>query len=154
MIFLFATVLFLLFVGLFGFMITNIDYTTSVTLLETNYHNVPLIRVVIISVIVGAAATGILAVIEGAKSRLENRRLKRTCRTLETELNYFRTQPGSSSRTKNADEGAPATTPAVVQPTKRPKAISPPASAPVYDSDGSDSSRDPEDGTYTGGRAV
>ena len=55
MVFLFATVLFLLFVGLFGFMITNIDYTTSVTLLNRDYHDVPLIYVVIICVSVGAA---------------------------------------------------------------------------------------------------
>jgi uncharacterized integral membrane protein len=152
MIFLFATVLFLLFVGLFGFMITNIDYSTSVTLLDTTYHSVPLIRVVIISVIVGAAATGILAVIEGAKSRLENRRLKRTCRTLETELNYFRTQPGSSSQIES--ERSLTTTHAPEKGAEKSVAISPPASAPVYDSGSGDQPKDAENGTYTGGRAV
>ena len=151
MIFLLATVLFLLFVGLFVFMTTNIDYTTSVSLLET-YHNVPLSHVVIVSVIVGAAATGILAVIEGTKTRLENRRLKRTCRTLETELNYFRTQPGSSSQIES--ERSLTTSHAPEKGAEKSIAINPPASAPVYDSDSGEQPRDSEDGTYTGGRAV
>jgi len=157
MLFLFAIVLFVLLVGLFGFMISNIDYTTSVTLINTDYHNVPLIYVVLTAVSAGAAATGLIALFEGAKIRFENRRLKRERHKLETELNYLRTQPSTSLRAETTTEDVPAGS-RLPAPRRDDRPVDPPAStpasAPVYGSGSEDRPVDPDDDAYSGGRAV
>lgn len=134
--------------GLITFSFVNAESRVSLTLFNTAYPAVRLLHVVFLSVLVGVIATAIIAVAEGTGTRLNNRRLRRDIRRLETELAYLRTQPSTASNT--ADVG-----------TEEPRSPAPPAeqpgvvpTAPVYGADVDSPDTDPEDDMYTGGRAV
>lgn len=147
---LFWVLLLLLLFGLIGFMFTNPETQVPVTFWNTHYPNVHIFSIVLGSVLIGVIFTGIFAIAEGAQTRLENHRLKRQVRNLETELNYLRTQPASSP---------PASGPAVQSPAppRPPVATSKqgdPPSAPVYGADGEDWPPESDDDIYSGGRAV
>jgi uncharacterized integral membrane protein len=147
-----SIVLILVFIGLIGFLMTNLDSKVDITLFSTQYTDVPTFYVVLVSLIVGFVFTAIIAIVEGARSRLENLRLRREIRKQEAELNYLRTQP-------------PATAPPEPDALER---VDPPAAipvekatdgghvptAPVYGMDEDDSPPDPDDDIYSGGRAV
>lgn len=81
------------------FALTN-DSRVDVTLGGTTYRGVHLTIVVLVSLVVGVVLTGILALIEGASSRLDNRRLRRRLEKLETEMNFLRTQRPTESRSE------------------------------------------------------
>ena len=137
---------FLLFVGIIGFVLTNLDSRVSVTFWKTEYTDLPLFLVVIIAVFTGVCYAGIIGVAEGAHIRLTNRRLVREVQRLDAELNHARTQPPT----------APAVEPdATLErvPLPEPKVAELPVAAPVYSAD--DEWRpDDDDDAYTGGRAV
>jgi uncharacterized integral membrane protein len=136
----------LLFVGILGFVLTNLDTQVGITLWESRYENLPLFVVVILSTLAGIVYAGLIAVAEGAHIRIANRRLRREVQKLETELNYLRTQrTPTPGREPDTIERSPAAESA------RPSATPPIASAPVYGS-GSEGA-DPDD-PYSGGRAV
>jgi len=82
---------------LFMFALTN-DSRVDVTLGGTTYRSVHLTIVVLVSLVVGVIFTGILALIEGASSRLDNHRLRRRLEKLETEMNFLRTQRPTEKR--------------------------------------------------------
>src|SRR5512134_932003 len=82
----------LLFLGILGFVHTNLETRVSLTFFETTYPDLNLIGVVFVALLVGIVYTGIIAVAEGAHIRFQNRKLVREIQKLETELNYVRTQ--------------------------------------------------------------
>jgi len=84
-------------VFLFMFALTN-DARVDVALGGTTYRNVHLTIVVLVSLVVGVVFTGVLALIEGASTRLTNRRLRRRLEKLETETQFLRTQQPSKPR--------------------------------------------------------
>jgi uncharacterized integral membrane protein len=143
----------LLFVNILGFVLTNLDTRIEVTVWKTQYRDVSLFAVVILSVLAGILYAGVIAVAEGANLRIENRRLHREIQKLETELVYLRTErprarPGEA---ETSGEGAGAAARAEAE---RPETADAPASAPVYDTSGYGWDDDPGDGAYTGGRGV
>ena len=138
---------FLLFVGIIGFVLTNLDSRVSVTFWKTEYTDLPLFLLVILAVFTGVCYAGIIGVAEGAHIRLANRKLLREVQRLDTELNHARTQPPT----------APVIEPDATferVPVLEPKAAEqPPVAAPVYSTE-DDWRPDDDDDAYTGGRAV
>jgi len=118
----------------------------------TEYPNVPIFYIVAVSVFVGALFSAIIAVVEGAKIRLDNRKLRRELRKQETEINYLRTQPPATSGPE-PDEIEVAPVPAPPPPDSGPSTRHVP-SAPVYEADDDDYPPNSDDDFYTGGRAV
>jgi uncharacterized integral membrane protein len=94
---LFPIAIILLALVLIGFGVTNLGTYVTITIWATEYPNVPIFYIVAISVFVGALFSALIAVVEGAKIRLDNRRLRRELHKQETEINYLRTQPPASS---------------------------------------------------------
>jgi len=151
---LFTVLLITLVVGMFGFFATNFETTVPVTVWSTEHPDVHIFFVVLLSVLVGVVFTTIIAIAEGAKIRLDNRRLRRDVHKLESEINYLRTQPSTASRPEPdalTVAGAATALPAVA---KEADSSAEPPSAPVYGTDLEDWSSDPDDDTYSGGRAV
>lgn len=138
-----------LFVGLIGFVQANIETRVPFNVFDTVHEEVPLYLLVIGAIVIGIVFAGVIAVAEGAHIRLANRRLEREIRKLETELNYLRTQPPVGPR-REPDELPDRSEPGVRPPRGADDAGAPPPSAPVYG--GYDD--DPDDETYSGGRAV
>jgi len=147
-----SIVLILFFVAMIGFLTTNLDSRVNVTIWSTKYEDVPTFYVVLASFILGFVFTAIIAVAEGARSRLENLRLRREIRKQETELNFLRTQPPVATRPE------PDALEAAGPVDGRPEQVADPAghlpSAPVYGMDEEDVDPEPDDDIYTGGRAV
>lgn len=145
-------VLLALVLALVGFLLTNLETRVNITVGSTPYPDIRLFWVVFTAVVAGAAAMGVLAIVEGAGMRLANRRLRREIHRLETEVNYLRTQPSVGRAEPDAIE------PREERPTRatvtdRAEAL---PSAPVYvagDAD-IDDDLDPDDDVYSGGRAV
>ncbi len=137
----------LLFLGLLGLVLTNLETVVSVRIFQTVYPDVPLFVLVFLSVLAGILYAGIIAVAEGANLRFANSRLTREVQKLETELNYLRTQP----------LGRPTPEPDAVEPPAEPASeprtdsVDGPPSAPVYDGEDGWTS---DDDAYSGGRAV
>ena len=132
-----------LFIVIIGFMSTNAGTVTDITIWDRPLKDVPLYRVVLLSILVGVLTVGVAALVEGTNLRLENRRLTRQVQKMETEINYLRTQPPVQSRKEPDDLQPPRSLPAKSKDTQDPP------SAPVYEAAGDD-----DDDTYTGGRAV
>ena len=143
----------LLLVGVFGFVLMNIDARVEVTLWNTHYPSVPLHLVILASLLGGILYIGIIAVAEGVQTRLDRRRLAREVQRLEGELNYLRTQPtavpGEDATRREAE-------PLAVEPADEDLPVYAPdedratiSSAPVYGADDEE-----DDDTYSGGRAV
>ena len=91
--FLLIVVILALILALLGFSMTNLETTTTVTLWQTAYHDVPLWSIAFLSALAGIVSVGIIGVVDGALVRLRNRQMAREIRRLETELNFVRTQP-------------------------------------------------------------
>ena len=147
-----SIVLILFFVAMIGFLTTNLDSRVSITLWSTQYTDIPTFYVVLVSFILGFVFTAIIAIAEGARSRLENRRLRREIRKQETELNFLRTQPPVAARPEpdELEAGRP-------DERERPEPREPAGhlpSAPVYGMDEDDVAPEPDDDAYSGGRAV
>ena len=140
----------ILLVGFLGFVATNPTTTVPVTVVQTQYQDVPLWLVVLAALTVMCVLMGIYTVAEGATTRLENRRLKRELHKLETEINYLRTQPRTSlfNEPDDLEPGKAETVAESPEATQRQ-----PPSAPVY-GDGEDWSPESDDDAYSGGRAV
>ncbi len=151
--FFFIVVVLLLVVGYIGFTVTNLGSMVSIKLWGTEYPDIPIWQVVIVSIGVGAALIGLLATVEGASIRIENRRLRKEIHKMERELNFLRTtQPtGERAREPDAIEGssAPALPEAPVAAT-----LSEPASMPVYGEKDDWPPDNDDDDAYSGGRAV
>ncbi len=122
----FPALLIALGVVLIGFLITNPGERVDVTVGNTQYQNTPLSLVAFFALTVGVAFTALVALIEGATIRLDNRRLRREIQRLETENHFLRTQQHQA--------GAPGD-PEPERPEVRPTEVlqKQPASAPVYD---------------------
>lgn len=147
-----SIVLILFFVAMIGFLTTNLDSRVNITIWSTQYADVPTFYVVLVSFILGFVFTAIIAVAEGARSRLENRRLRREIRKQETELNFLRTQPPAAAapepdalETSGADEA---------RPPRGPDAAGQLPSAPIYGMGDDEIAPEPDDDIYSGGRAV
>jgi len=138
----------LLAVALLGFVLTNLDTRIDVNVWKTHHESVPLYLVVFLSVVAGVVYACIIGVGQGVQMWISNRRLTREIEKLETELNYFRTQP--SIRTPPGEASRQDEMIATEPPGSEVDA-EPLASAPVY---GPDDDGDPDDDVYSGGRAV
>lgn len=146
-------ILLLLLVGVLYLAVMNPDEHVTIWIWNKAYRDVSLWVVVLASVFAGFALTGILGLIEGAGFRLQNRRLRREIQRLETELNYARTQPASTSATEpDALDVSARDRRAREVATGEPER----PSAPVYGSVGAadDGADEEDDDAYTGGRAV
>ena len=150
--FFFIVVVLLLVVGFIGFTVTNLGSLVSIRVWGTEYPDIPVWQVVIVSIGIGAALIGLLATVEGASLRFENRRLRKEIHKMERELNFLRTtEPGGEKRPEpdaiQSSEGRalPAKSAAA--------ALSEPASMPVY-GEKDDWPPDNDDDVYTGGSAV
>jgi uncharacterized membrane protein YciS (DUF1049 family) len=78
-----------LFVLIIAFTIFNLNEKVDVQLFLTDpytYHDIPLFLIVIFSILFGAFYTGIIALLEGMNLRLNNARLRKTIKKLESEL--------------------------------------------------------------------
>jgi hypothetical protein len=139
----------------FGFMVfvmTNLDSRVSITVGSTEYVDVRTVWVVAVSLIVGFLFTAVIALAEGARTRFENRRMKREVRKLETEINYLRTLPKGKARPEpDALETAKPVEPSPPEPVASDSHV---PTAPVYGMDEDDFPPDPDDDLYSGGRAV
>jgi hypothetical protein len=146
--FLLSIVILAMLFALVGFMVTNIEVKTEVTLWETTYRDVPLWSVVFLAALAGIVSVGIIGVVDGALVRLRNRRMARELRRLETELNFLRTQPSAGRMEPDLPIHVeiPDEDDDLVKDDRRDKVL---VSAPVYGADDED-----EDDPYTGGRAV
>ena len=113
-------------VVLIGFQITNPGARVDVTVGNAQYDNAPLSLVAFFALSVGVAFTALVALIEGATIRLDNRRLRREIQRLETENNFMRTQP-QPAETAGEPKAALRGARPIEAPAERP------ASAPVYD---------------------
>lgn len=143
----------LLFLNILGFVLTNLDTRVGVTVWRTEYPDVPLFAVVVLSVVAGIVYAGVIAVAEGANLRLTNHRLRREIQKLETEMHYLRSQPTASSRAEPDAIGDGDAAPRPAIPSSRGARESAPASAPVYGGE-DDWGPGSDDDVYTGGRAV
>jgi uncharacterized integral membrane protein len=159
--FLVLTTIIALFVLLIIFMFTNPGVVEKIVFFGRTFVEVPLYAVVSLSLIVGITFTCVVAIAEGANTRLANRRLIRQIQKMETEINYLRTQPPAAGRIEPDElpEKQGAVLPSGARPNQRDSADpSTPSSAPVYGTPQSshrdDDSDDDDDGHYTGGRAV
>jgi uncharacterized integral membrane protein len=149
---LFPIAFILLALVLIGFGVTNLSTYVTITIWATEYPNVPIFYIVAVSVFVGALFSAIIAVVEGAKIRLDNRKLRRELHKQETEINYLRTQPPAISVREPDDiEAAAAPAPAPPETTSSRKHV---PSAPVYEANEDDYPPSSDDDFYTGGRAV
>jgi len=97
---------FLLFVGIVGFVLTNLDTRVPVTVWETQYMDLPLFLLGIIAVFVGICYAGIIGVAEGASIRLANRRLAREVQRSTTCV-PSRRRPRAPSRIRSRRPGSP-----------------------------------------------
>jgi uncharacterized integral membrane protein len=137
-----------------GFVTTNYEAPVTVTVLQSQYSDVPLYAVVLIAMVIGIVYAGVIAVAEGAAIRFRNRRLMKEVERLERELAYVRTQPSSANRPEPdalLDSGSGPAAEMDVE-DEEPEGL-PPSSAPVYEGFGEES-RDRDDDPYSGGRAV
>jgi uncharacterized integral membrane protein len=142
----------LLFLAMAGFVVTNLDKRVDLTIWATTYSDLALYIIVLATLLVGIAVAGVVAVAEGVSTRLENRRLSREIRKLETEINYLRTQPPGASR-QEPDELPSSKSLPPAEGVRRGGEDSP-ASAPIYDPGSGEWDPDDDDDIYSGGRAV
>ena len=144
--FLLASVILVVGLGLIAFTVNNVGTQVPVTLLQT-HSDIELYIVVWWAFLMGSLTVAIIAVAEGAVTRLSNRRLRREVHKLETEVNYLRTQPRSPRPEAQPTAASQRTSSTPDQPAKLP-------SAPVYEPEADNTTTDPDDDIYTGGRAV
>lgn len=122
--------LLLLIVLLVSFALSNPDpRVESIRFGNLRAESVPLALVVAISMLLGVAYAGLIAIAEGAAVRFKNRRLRREIQRLETENHFLRTQHADESRDE-PDRVAPEPTPAP-EPEEESEPRTKP-SAPVY----------------------
>lgn len=151
--FFFIVVVLLLVVGFIGFTVTNLGSVVSIHLWGNEYPDIPIWQVVIVSIGVGAALIGLLATVEGASIRFENRRLRKEIQKMERELNFLRTtQPSGERRTEPdaIERSSRAALPAAATTVK----VSEPATMPVYGEKDDWPPDNDDDDAYSGGRAV
>lgn len=153
--FFFIVVVLLLVVGFIGFTVTNLGATVGIQIWGTDYPDIPIWQVVIFSIAIGAALVGLLATVEGASIRFENRKLRKEIHKMEGELNFLRTTQPTRERRPEPDaiEGREF---AALPPTRPQQAtrLSEPASMPVYGEKDDWPPDGDDDDVYSGGRAV
>ncbi|HKQ62302.1 MAG TPA: lipopolysaccharide assembly protein LapA domain-containing protein [Candidatus Polarisedimenticolaceae bacterium] len=141
--------LILMAVALLGFAVTNLNTTVRVVVWNTEYPAVPLPTVAAVAVLAGAIFAALIGVLESAALRLAQRRLRREVQRLERALIELRTQPRAPQPEPDSLSGIEPGAMAVPAGRAIPEG---PASAPVYGDP--DEWTDPDDETYSGGRAV
>ena len=151
--FFFIVVVLLLVVGFIGFTVTNLGSIVSIKLWGTEYPDIPIWQVVIVSIGVGAALIGLLATVEGASIRFENRRLRKDMHKMERELNSLRTTQPSGARAPEPD-AIETTAQSALPAAPVAAALSEPASMPVYGEKDDWPPDNDDDDVYSGGRAV
>ncbi|NIM00306.1 MAG: DUF1049 domain-containing protein [Acidobacteria bacterium] len=151
--FFFIVVVLLLVVGYIGFTVTNLGSVVTLKLGGTEYPDIPIWQVVIVSIGVGAALIGLLATVEGASIRFENRRLRKELHKMERELNFLRTTQPSGDRVPEPDAIEDAE-PKVLPAAPVAATLSEPATMPVYGEKDDWPPDNDDDDVYTGGRAV
>ncbi len=151
--FFFIVVVLLLVVGYIGFTVTNLGSMVSIKLWGTEYPDIPIWQVVIVSIGVGAALIGLLATVEGASIRFENRRLRKEIHKMERELNFLRTTQPSGERAPEPDAIEGSST-AALPAAPDAATLSEPASMPVYGEKDDWPPDNDDDDVYSGGRAV
>ncbi len=122
----FPALLIALGIVLIGFLLTNPGERVDVTVGNAQYENTPLSLVAFFALTVGVAFTALVALIEGATIRLDNRRLRREIQRLETENQFLRTQPHQAETPGEPETELPEARPVEAS-------LERPASAPVYD---------------------
>lgn len=148
--FVFSLMTFLVFIAIAGFVLTNMETRVTLTFWETPLDEVRLVYVVILAAVVGVVYTGVIAVVEGAAIRLENTRLRKEVERLETELTYARTQHLPAR--PEPDALSPGVGRELASgPGRTTGQEAPPASAPVYSSEGDEWSHGRDDETSSGG---
>ena len=152
--FFFIVVVLLLVVGYIGFTVTNLGSMVSIKLWGTEYPDIPIWQVVIVSIGVGAALIGLLATVEGASIRFENRRLRKDRHKMERELNFLRTTQPSGERGPEPDAIEGSSTKAALPAAPAAATLSEPASMPVYGEKDDWPPDNDDDDAYSGGRAV
>jgi len=151
--FFFIVVVLLLVVGYIGFTVTNLGSMVSIKLWGTEHPDIPIWQVVIVSIGVGAALIGLLATVEGASIRFENRRLRKEIQKMEHELNFLRTTQPSLDRRQEPD-AIESSNQAALPAAPAATALSEPATMPVYGEKDDWPPDGDDDDTYSGGRAV
>ena len=127
-----AGLLLLVLVTIFYFVLSDPGQLVTLTILSKQITQ-PLPVVLLGAVAVGVAFMGVVAMIEGAKIRIENRRLKKEIQRLETQLELTRSQSPAPSPARTAPLAESAAPPPYDEPL--PARV---ASAPVYDPGGRD----------------
>ena len=151
--FFFIVVVLLLVVGFIGFTVTTLGSLVSIKLWNTEHPDIPVWQVVIVSIAVGAALIGLLATVEGASIRFENRRLRKEIHKIEREVNFLRTtQPSATARPE--PDSIESTAKAALPAASAAKTPSKPATMPVYGEQDDWPPDNDDDDVYSGGRAV
>ena len=127
----FPALLIALAVILIGFLITNPGQRVDVTVGNVQYKDTALSLVAFFALTVGVAFTALVALIEGATIRLDNRRLRREIQRLETENQFLRTQPQHAGTLAEPATDLPQVRETETRVTEALQER--PASAPVYD---------------------
>ena len=76
----------LVFFGGLLFLITQNGHPVDVEVLFTSYREVPLSRVITFSLLAGIGFAALISFLDGARLRLQNRRLRRQVERLEVEI--------------------------------------------------------------------
>ena len=127
-----AGLLLLVLVTIFYFVLSDPGQLVTLTILSKQITQ-PLPVVLLGAVAVGVAFMGVVAMIEGAKIRIENRRLKKEIQRLETQLELTRSQSPPPSPARTTPVAGSLAAPSYDEPA--PAQV---ASAPVYEPGGSD----------------
>lgn len=95
----------ILFVLIIAFTLFNLDEKANIQFFLTEpyeYHDIPLFLIVIFSILFGALYTGFIALLEGMNLRLNNARLRKTIKKLESEVDDLKNLIISQSHSEEA----------------------------------------------------
>lgn len=96
----------LAFFGGLLFLITQNGSPVDVELLFTTYRQVPVSRVITFSLLAGIGFTALISFLDGARLRLQNRRLRRQVGRLEAEIQHM-SHPRTDSGAVNSSALSP-----------------------------------------------
>lgn len=148
--FVFSLMTVFMFIAVAGFVLTNMDARVSITFWKTPFEEIRLVYLVILAVIAGVVYAGVIAVVEGATIRLENKRLRKAAAQLEAELNDLRTSRAGAR--PEPDEIEPRTPIASASRSETETRL--PPSAPVYVAEPDSPDDGVDDDAFSGGRTV
>jgi uncharacterized integral membrane protein len=85
-----ALIITVLFFLVLMFCVQNLDQQVTVRLFHYESPPIPVFALALVAVLLGAAATGLVALIEGVKLRVRNLQLTRRIKKLEAEIESLR----------------------------------------------------------------